>query len=80
MELHVLREFFMWCTLINMGFLVCTAMMCVLCRPFIIRVHGKMFGLTEATINTMLYGYLAFYKIVFIVFCLIPYLALTIIN
>ena len=80
MDMALLKEFFMWCTLINLGLLVWTAVMCLTARQFIHRVHGKMFGLNENTINTVLYGFLGLYKIVFIVFCLVPYIALTVIG
>jgi hypothetical protein len=78
MTIDTLREFFMWCTVINLGLFAWTAIMCATCRGFIVRVHGKMFGLSEATINSMLYGFLAAYKIVFIVFVLVPWIALSI--
>ena len=38
-----------------------------------------MFGLGSETINTMIYGFLAFYKIIFIVFVLVPWITLLII-
>ena len=78
MNLEMLKQFFMWCTVINLGLFIWMAVMCIGCRSFICRVHGKMFGLSEDTINAMLYGFLGFYKIVFIVFVLVPWLALTI--
>jgi hypothetical protein len=80
MNIELLKEFFMWCTIINLGLLIWTAIMCLAARNFIYRVHGKMFGLNENTINTMIYGFLGLYKIVFIVFCLVPYIALTIME
>lgn len=80
MELHVLKEFFMWNTVINLGLFIWTAVMCIWCRGFIYRVHGKMFGLSESTMNTILYSFLGAYKIVFIVFVLVPWIALTIIS
>jgi hypothetical protein len=80
MDMAILKEFFMWCTLINLGLFMWSAIMCMACKGMIQRVHGKMFGLGPETINTMLYGFLAFYKIVFIVFCLVPWIALTIVS
>ena len=77
MELQILKDFFMWCTIINLVFFTFTAVLCIFCRGFILRVHGKMFDLNKTTINAMLYGFMAFYKIVFIVFVLVPWIALT---
>ncbi len=78
MELVTLKEFFMWMTVVNFGLFLWSAIMCMCCKGFIQRVHGKMFGLAPETINAMLYGFLGFYKIVFIVFVLAPWIVLTI--
>ncbi len=79
MTLELLKTFFMWNTVINLGLFTGVALMCIYCRGFIQRIHGEIFGLNEETIHIMLYGFLAFYKIVFIVFVLVPWIALTII-
>ncbi len=78
MNMALLKEFFMWCTIINLGIFMWSAVMCMAAKGFIYRVHGKMFGLSQDTVNAMLYGFLGFYKIVFIVFVLVPWIALTI--
>lgn len=78
MDIGMLKELFGWMTMINLGLFIFTAVMSIWCRSFIYRVHGRMFDLEQNTINAMLYGFLAFYKIVFIVFVLAPWIALTI--
>ncbi len=80
MDINTLKEFFGWMTLINFGIFTLSAIMCMSAKGFIQRVHGKLFGLAPETINAFLYGYLGFYKIVFIVFVLVPWIALTIIS
>ncbi len=80
MNIALLKEFFMCCTIINAGIFMLTAMISIFGREFIYRVHGKMFDLSKVTVNAMLYGFLAFYKIVFIVFVLVPWIVLTIIS
>lgn len=79
MDMALLKEFFMWMTVINFGLFMWIAIMCMLCKRFIQRIHGRLFGLNEDAINACLYGFLGFYKIVFIVFVLVPWIALTII-
>jgi hypothetical protein len=54
--------------------------MCICARGFIHRVHGKMFGLKPEQIDQILYGLLAFYKIMFITFILVPWIALVIMT
>ena len=80
MDLALLKEFFMWMTVVNLGLFMWMAIMCMLAKGFIYRVHGKLFGLSQETVNAMLYGFLGFYKIVFIVFVLVPWIALTIMT
>lgn len=80
MTIELLKTFFMWSTVINLILFSWTAIMCIYCRGFIHRVHGKMFDLSQDTINSMIYGFLAIYKIVFIVFVLAPWIVLMIMT
>lgn len=80
MNVAILREFFMWYTIINLGLFIWAAIMCATCKSFIQRVHGKIFDLPPQTINAILYGFLGVYKIVFIVFVLVPWIALVIMD
>lgn len=80
MEVITLEEIFRWMTIINLILYTWTAVMCATAKGWIQRVHGKMFGLAPETINAFLYGYLGFYKVIFIVFVLVPWLTLLIID
>ncbi len=80
MDMEMIRVFFGWMTLINLGLFIFTAVMSAGCRKLIYRVHGTLFDLSEETTNKALYYFLAFYKIVFITFNLVPWLALTIMT
>lgn len=80
MNIELLRTFFGWMTLINLGLFIWTALMCMYARGLIQRMHGKLFGLSDEAINAFLYGYLGLYKIIFIAFNLVPWLALTIMS
>ena len=75
-----IREFLGWCALINVGLLLFSSMVTMLLRGPISRLHGKMFGLSEEDVSRAIYQYLAQYKIVIIVFNLVPYLALVIMT
>ena len=80
MEVVTLEEVFRWMTVINLILFAWTAIMCTTARGFIHRVHGKMFGVSPETINACIYGFLGVYKIVFIVFVLVPWITLLIID
>jgi len=43
-------------------------------------MHAKIYGLKEEEIPAMVYKLMAFYKVLIIVFCFVPYLALLIIG
>jgi hypothetical protein len=78
--LETITEFFKWCTVINLGLLTFSAVMCACCKGMIHKVHGKMFGLTPEQINACIYGYLGIFKVLFILFVLVPWIALLIIS
>ncbi len=80
MNVLLLKDFFMWMTVINLGMLIFSAVMCIVLKDFIVRVHGKLFGLSPDAIKATLYGFLGVYKIVFIVFVFVPWLVLLIIS
>ena len=80
MNIETLSTFFGWMTLINLGLYIWTAIMCMGAKSWIQRVHGKMFELSPEQINAFLYGYLGCYKIIFIVFIFVPWIALKIMN
>lgn len=75
MSIYAITKVFGWMTLINLGIFVLAALMCLFASNFIARVHGKMFDLPPETIKATLYGFLGIYKLLFIVFCLVPWLA-----
>ena len=80
MEVITLKEVFTWMVVVNLILYAWTAVMCATAKGWIQRVHGKMFGLPPETINAFLYGYLGFYKVVFIVFVLVPWITFMIID
>jgi len=49
-------------------------------RKPISKMHAKIYGLKEEEIPAMVYKLMAFYKVLIIVFCFVPYLALLIIG
>jgi hypothetical protein len=73
-----IREVLGWCSAINMGVLVLSAIMLMLFRTAISRIHARMFGLNDADLSRAYFQFLAQYKIAIIVFNLVPYIALRI--
>jgi len=80
MDIETVRAFFMWCTLINGALLVCSFVFCSIAGDWIYRQHGRWFPIGREAFNVAIYSFIGLYKIFFLVFNLIPYLALLIIG
>jgi len=80
MNIQKLAAFFMWCTIINGGLLVLTIIIGIIGLDFIYSVHAKLFQIPRETLNVAYYSFLGLYKIVWLVFNAVPYIALLIIR
>ena len=80
MDTITLRTFFLWCTIINGIVLIFSSLVCVFARDWLYPIHNRFFNIPRETVNTMCYSFIALYKILFLVFNLVPYIALLIIG
>ncbi|MDV6028639.1 MAG: hypothetical protein F9B45_00710 [Phycisphaera sp. RhM] len=65
-----------WCTLINLGVLTFSTVIVVGCGRTVGRLHQKWFQMESHEIRREYFRYLANYKLLVLVFNLVPYLAL----
>jgi len=80
MDIQALTSFFMWCTIIN-GFLLLLWSITFMVAPDLVhRTQSRWFPIPRETFNIVFYSFLGFFKIVFLVFNVAPYLALLIIG
>jgi len=79
MEFETVKNFFMWCTIINAIIFIFSSIMVILASNFVYKMQGTMFNISRESFNNTVYLYLGIYKIVFIVFNLVPFIALLII-
>ena len=80
MGIDTLTTFFMWCTIINGGlYILCVALVMV-SPDFVYRIHKKFFSISRETFDMVIYATLGFFKIIFLAFNLVPYVALLIIG
>lgn len=70
----------MWCTIINGVMLVLSSTMCILARDFVYRIHSKWFSIPKETFNVAVYSFIGLYKILILVFNVVPYVALLIVG
>jgi len=80
MNIQRLTAFFMWCTIINGILLVITVIMGTIGLDFVYSIHGKLFQLSRETFSVVFYSFLGLYKMVWLVFNAVPYVALLIIR
>tara|TARA_B100001250_G_scaffold414503_1_gene453314 strand:+ start:3998 stop:4240 length:243 start_codon:yes stop_codon:yes gene_type:complete len=76
MELDTLKIFFMWCSIINLGVLICSSLLVSLFRNKIIPIHKKFSGLEENDLKRLYFNILGNFKIAIFLLNFVPYLVL----
>ncbi len=79
MTIEQLTAFLGWCTAINIAVLVLATLALILMKDFAARVHGGLFDLEKRVLEEQYFQCLAQYKILILVFNLVPYIALRLI-
>jgi hypothetical protein len=80
MNLAVLQDFFMWCSILNCGLLLLSVLVCTLASDWAYRMHSRWFHISREAFNVSIYAFVGVYKLIIIGFCLIPYFAILIIK
>jgi hypothetical protein len=80
MDLQILTTFFMWCAIIDGALLTLWITMFMLAPDLVYRTQNKWFPLPRETFNVVFYSFLGLFKIVFLVFNVVPYVALLIVG
>ncbi len=80
MDIDSIRAFFMWCTILNVALLSLSSLMCICAGDWVYRIQSKLFSISKETFNVVIYSFIALYKLLVIVFILIPYIALLIVG
>ena len=69
----------MWCAVMNGGLLVLWTIVLIVAPDFVYRTQSKWFPISRETFNVVIYSFLGLFKIVFLVFNVVPYVVLLII-
>ena len=80
MDIEAIRAFFMLCTIINVALLAISFLMCASLGDWIYRIHSRWFPMTREAFNVAIYSILGLFKVLVIVFNLVPYIALAIVG
>jgi len=80
MDIQTLTTFFMWCTIINGGLLMLWTVMFMLAPELVYRTQRAFFPISRETFNVVMYAFLGLFKIAFLLFNVVPYVALLIVG
>ncbi len=76
MTLDQYTEFFGLCSIINMGLFAATTAAVMLLKNTVSKIHAKLFNVEESALPKIYFKYIAIYKLLIIVFNIVPYVAL----
>lgn len=76
MNIETLTALFGWMTAINIFILLFTTLAIIVMRERIVKIHALMFGVAESELTPVYFRYLANYKLMILIFNLVPYIAL----
>lgn len=79
MTVELLRAALGWCTLINYAVLAWWFLFIVFAHDLTYRLHARWFKLSEERFDSIHYTLMGFFKLIVLVFNLVPYLALRIV-
>ena len=80
MDIQTIQTFFMWCTILNAALLVLTGMIFTFAGDWVYRVQSKWYPISRDAFNVVIYSFIGLFKLFFITFNLVPYVALLIIG
>ena len=76
MDIQMLTTFFMWCTIINGSIWILWTVLSAFSPDLVYRTQSKWFSIPRETFNLVIYSFLGLFKIFFLVFNVVPYVAL----
>ena len=80
MDIRKLTEFLMWCTVINGLLLILTAAVFISAPDLMYQLQSKVFPMPQETFAVVMYVLLGLFKIIWLVFNVVPYGAMLIIR
>ncbi|BBB28997.1 DUF6868 family protein [Neptunomonas japonica] len=80
MDIETLKDFFMWCSVINVALLILWTSIFMLAPDFVYHTQRHFFAITRQQFDIAFYAFLGLFKLLFIIFSLVPYLTLLILT
>ena len=79
MTVQIVRDTLLWCSIINIAFLLWWFLVLTFAHDWVYRMHSKWFKLSPESFDAIHYAAIAFYKLCIFLFYIIPYIALHIV-
>jgi len=80
MSIAIARSMLLWCTLINYGVLVLWALLMLPPHGWLHRLCTRWYRVSPEQFDTVNFAGIVFYKILIIIFNLVPFIALLIVG
>lgn len=80
MDIQALTSFFMWCSIINIGMLFFLAFIYMLAPNLVYRLQSRFIPISRETFDVVFYSFIGFFKVVVLVFNVVPWIVLLIIR
>ncbi len=80
MDTQTLTAFFMWCTIINGGILFLWTGCAMLAPDVVYRTQSRWFPMPRETFTVTFYAFIGLFKLFFLFFNVVPYIALLIVG
>ena len=80
MSIEYIKDVFMWCTIINAGVLIVWVLLFKAMPNRIYDAQKMIFSISRENFDMLIYGLLGVYKLIFIIFVLIPFISLSIVG
>ena len=74
MNLHQIHLVLGWCSLVNVVFMLVSWFIIIKVRVWAYSVHSKWFPITETQFNMAIYCFFGLYKVLVIVFNIVPWI------
>lgn len=79
MTIDSLTAFFMWCSVINGALLIFWSLLIILAPDTVYRLQSRWFPISRDSYQLAMYAFLGLFKVVYLVFNLVPFIALKLI-
>jgi hypothetical protein len=80
MDIQVFTPFFMWCTIINGSLLSLWTIFFLFAPELVYRTQSKWIPIPRESFTVIMYSFLGLFKIFFLLFNAVPYVALLIMG